>query len=490
MTLSLDAYHAWRRRQGSDYLLHEGEPERPKERLLQYVWQHQRLRRGLLTMASGQECEILHPGFWNHGPGPDFSRALIRFEGESIKRGDIEIDCEVGGWKAHGHDRNPAFSKVILQVVWQTSERAPMDRPILALEPNLDDSLEVLTQLFAHASPELPREFRGRCHAPLFDLPLDEVRDVLRTAALFRFQYKACLLESRARLVGWRLALWEGMVAGLGYSRNTWPMRLLGERVGRLFSGFPDEIPLQLTEIETEAILFGTSGFLPAELRHPGSRYVIYLWDAWWRLQDRYRELVLPRGVWQTSGLRPHNHPHRRVALVARWMRRPDFFQSLEYWFTAASEANSLPMLLNALSVVAPPFWATHFNFSRESLGASPHLIGEPRLIDLAVNVILPWFWIRAKSVGNEVGRKRAEALFFSMPRSEENRLLKDGRRRLLGRSDPKMLGRAAEQQGLLQVLRDFCAHSNALCDGCHFPDLIRSHDSDAGAVWDAQKLD
>jgi hypothetical protein len=32
----------------------------------------------------------------------------------------------------------------------------------------------------------------------------------------------------------------------------------------------------------------------------------------------------------------------------------------------------------------------------------------------------------------------------------------------------------AAAQQGLLQILRDFCEHSNALCENCEFPELVR----------------
>jgi hypothetical protein len=27
----------------------------------------------------------------------------------------------------------------------------------------------------------------------------------------------------------------------------------------------------------------------------------------------------------------------------------------------------------------------------------------------------------------------------------------------------------------LLQIVRDFCEHSNALCESCRFPELVRS---------------
>jgi hypothetical protein len=34
-------------------------------------------------------------------------------------------------------------------------------------------------------------------------------------------------------------------------------------------------------------------------------------------------------------------------------------------------------------------------------------------------------------------------------------------------------MNEVAAQQGLLQILRDFCDHSNALCEHCQFPELV-----------------
>jgi len=36
----------------------------------------------------------------------------------------------------------------------------------------------------------------------------------------------------------------------------------------------------------------------------------------------------------------------------------------------------------------------------------------------------------------------------------------------------------AAHQQGMIQIVRDFCDHSNAACEHCRFPELVRA------AVW------
>ena len=51
---------------------------------------------------------------------------------------------------------------------------------------------------------------------------------------------------------------------------------------------------------------------------------------------------------------------------------------------------------------------------------------------------------------------------------------LKLARQRLLGGAHRQALKTAAAQQGLMQILRDFCDNSNAVCDACKFPQLVR----------------
>ena len=101
-------------------------------------------------------------------------------------------------------------------------------------------------------------------------------------------------------------------------------------------------------------------------------------------------------------------------------------------------------------------------------------LLGEARVTDLAVNVILPWLWIRAKEGSNEKLQREIERRFFAWPTAEDNSVLKLARQRLLGTSAARILQGAAQQQGLMQIVRDFCEHSNAVCDDCRFPDLVR----------------
>ncbi|HXR08541.1 MAG TPA: DUF2851 family protein, partial [Candidatus Acidoferrum sp.] len=175
------------------------------------------------------------------------------------------------------------------------------------------------------------------------------------------------------------------------------------------------------------------------------------------------------------NGLRPANQPQRRLALAAHWLSIKDFLPRLERWFmekgTGASAAGSL---LACLQAPEDAFWSWHWGLRTPRLGQPQPLLGATRVTDLAVNVILPWFWMRARAGRNEPLCKLAEARFLAWPAAQDNALLRLARRRMLGGSEPGGTGSAARQQGLLQIVHDFCDHSNAVCADCHFPDLVR----------------
>jgi len=60
-------------------------------------------------------------------------------------------------------------------------------------------------------------------------------------------------------------------------------------------------------------------------------------------------------------------------------------------------------------------------------------LLGAQRVTDLAVNVVLPWFWSRAVAGRNETMKARVEHRYFAWPRGEDNAVLRAARQRLLG---------------------------------------------------------
>ena len=471
-------YDRWRAPAEAASALREAEEAAPSERLLQRIWQRQRLRRDRLKTLDGQPVRVLHPGFWNHEAGPDFRGAVLQFACEKPRSGDVEIDLHPAGWHGHGHDRNPAYQKVILHVVWEADANAGGALPTLALKSQLDSPLQELAAWLSHES-DAPGLLAGQCSAPLRDLPENIMREVLRQAALVRLQRKASELAARARQVGWEQSLWEGLFAALGYKQNIWPMRRVAELLPVLRAG---EMKKRSATLALQARLLGVSGLLPTELtraRAGTDDYLRRVWDHWWREREQFADLILPRELWCFHGVRPANHPQRRLALAAHWLAAGHLSDKLEQWFTARLPDHKLEWsLLEILQAERDDFWSWHWTLSSARMAKSRPLLGAQRVTDLAVNVILPWFWMRAVAGRNDALRQTAEQRYFSWPNSEDNAVLRLARQRLLGGARARAVRTAAMQQGLLQIVRDFCEHSNALCENCRFPELVRALNS------------
>jgi hypothetical protein len=300
-------------------------------------------------------------------------------------------------------------------------------------------------------------------------LTQDQSGGLLQQAALIRFQRKALELEIRARQAGWEQALWEGLFRALGYKQNVWPMQRIAELLPRLAEAGQ-------SALDWQARLFGVSGFLG--VAHEKSRHHEYLqtlWDHWWREREKFQEVVLPKTLWRFNGLRPANQPQRRLALAAHWLASKNFSAKLEEWFTTEPATMPLPQsLLACLQPAEDDFWSRHWSFQSPRLAKPQPLLGEARATDLAINVILPWFWTRARAGKNPRLTQLAEQRFLAWPAAQDNSLLRLARQRLLGRQTAGRAASAASQQGLLQIVRDFCDHSNAVCADCSFPDLVR----------------
>jgi hypothetical protein len=478
-------YAQWRVRSGVVPRLRE-DHDSPPERLVQTIWLHQRLLRDRLQTLDGQPLRVLHPGFRNVEGGPDFRAAVLQFGDDPARTGDVEVDLRPAGWRAHGHDRNPAFGQVILHVIWDGERATSGGLPVLRLRPVLDAPIgELSLWLGGEAVASFPEALRGRCCAPLRVLAADEVAALLAEAAQVRLQCKAALFQARARQVGWEQSLWEGVFRGLGYKHNVWPMQRLAELRPRWAGAGPgaDSGPAAAAAAGTAALtlqarLLGLSGLLPADLTHTHQgidSYLRRIWDVWWREREEFSDSVLPRALWRLHGLRPANHPQRRLALASHWSAGCALAQRVETWCARDWTDRALPAsLLQTLQVEADDFWSWHWTFRSARLARPQPLLGPTRLTDLAVNAVLPWLWARACQGPSDTVRRRVERRYFAWPAAEDNAVLRLARQRLLGGSSRAALPSAAAQQGLLQLVRDFCDHANAVCEGCKLPQLVQ----------------
>jgi hypothetical protein len=198
------------------------------------------------------------------------------------------------------------------------------------------------------------------------------------------------------------------------------------------------------------------------------------VWDLWWRARDSYQEAILPKAVWRLNGARPANRPERRLALAAHWLAAGDLPEKLERWLVADIPDNRLlPSLLETLETPEDPFWSRHWTLRSKPLAQPQPLLGPQRATDLAVNILLPWLWSRAGTAEDKSLQLKAEKRYFAWPSSEDNSVLRLVRQRLFASRKMGPKHSAAMQQGLLQIVRDFCSHSDSLCQNCEFPGLV-----------------
>ena len=443
----------------------------PPEYLLQSIWLHQRLLRDRFRTLEGQEVRVLHPGFLSVESGPDFRGAVVQVGEAPARAGDIEVDLRPGGWRAHGHDRNPAFANVILHVTWEAEGVIGGAPPVLALRGLLDAPLgELSFWLGGEAGRSFPEASRGRCCAPMRTLDGGQTAELLRQAAQVRLAGKAGQFQARSRQAGWEQALWEGLFRALGYKHNVWPMQRLGELRPRWFGAGASALTFQ-------ARLLGLSGLLPAELTRTQAgtdTYLRQVWDQWWRERDGFADCLLPRDLWRLHGLRPANHPQRRLALASGWVFAGDLVARLERWCAQEAEARSAAVsLLDCLQAAPDDFWSWHWTLKSARLRKPQPLLGATRVSDLAVNVVLPWLWARAVEGKNRKLQATLEARYFAWPPAEDNAVLRLARERLLGGASRHTLAAAALQQGLIQITRDYCDRSNAICEDCRLPAMV-----------------
>src|ERR1043165_8738864 len=97
------------------------------------------------------------------------------------------------------------------------------------------------------------------------------------------------------------------------FKNNVWPMQRISESLPSI-KGNSSEEP---SALKMQARLLGISGLLPVHAgdeRPAAQAYLRKIWDLWWR--EREEHMVIPLSLWRLGGLRPANHPQRRLALA------------------------------------------------------------------------------------------------------------------------------------------------------------------------------
>lgn len=424
------------------------------ERLVQCIWYDQRIQP--LQTTDGRPVTVIFPGWWNLEAGPDFRHATIKIGDDPEQTGPVEIHLRADDWTHHGHERDPVYDDVILHVVlWKAGSQAqPRTRHgDLIAQVVLQDQLAApLEQLYddidVDAYPHNVGNHTGRC-APMFrDLPGDTLTTLLDAAGDERFEAKTRRFARWIHRVGAEQAFYEGWMEALGYKANKTAFRLLAQRL-------PGET--------NPAVFFGVAGFLPTKLSDP---YGKRLWNQWWKLRPDYEDRVLPADTWRLAGIRPANHPHRRLgAAVALLKKHPNFLQKI----TGAVESGGDPAKL--FFQIRDDHWSRHFTLGGKTQSKPTELIGATRTQEIVTNIVYPFL----AALGDERLRVQAKARYDLLPAASGNSIVRLAGQQLF--ETPATMRRiktTRQQQGLIQVFQDFCLNDKSGCRQCQFPELVK----------------
>lgn len=398
------------------------------EHLIARLWRNRDPRRNLTT-TEGRPIRVLYPGRSNGGPGPDFKDALLQMTDGSPLRGDVEVHTQSAGWRQHGHNRDPGYNSVVLHVVDARS-------PATSAEPNETKTQqgrtvptvglagEVDPAPGADASvgtPAVPVDTGGL--ARLRDLSPDDLLALLRYAGEERFRQKSSVFLRTMSRVGPEEALYRGIMEALGYSRNRGPFLALAKGVpwGTL-RGIASHGDALTNARALEATLLWAAGLGTASMTPPEA------------LAGGDGSVPLPADMWCTAGIRPQNHPGRRLHGAA-------------VLFARCLDAGLLALFRKS----AGQGKAT---VARDLLVTREHqttLIGKDRALDITVNVVLPLLHALGGLEANPGLEELALAAYYRAPKLGDNEVLRE-MKDLLGLSKDSEPGGTLTQQGLLHL--------------------------------------
>ncbi len=396
-----------------------------RERHLQCLWTDPRHRPQDLKTTGCEPIEIVHAGDWNFEAGPDFLNAVL-LVGKEKRRicGDLEIHIHANAWKQHGHAGDARYENVCFHVVYFPGEEIPGLLQIPLYKSLSSDP----TFSFENIDPTAYPYSIPAGNFPLKNLHPDRKIELLESAGEERLRLKAERLALTMQTKDAEQVLWEELMAALGYKNNKTPFRRMASDLSmlRLRS-------LAHTPDEAYALLLGFSGLLPpnpdpswpSETRN----FIRSVWDFWWKQSEDLKDLALQKSAWTLTGIRPANHPVRRLMAAAHY----------------AFQLTELAHNDSALTGFPNNFWNTHISWKKKCTPTA--LVGQARANAIITNILIPF-----KAATGTAGLNLKE-----LPVEPMNSIIRQTAHTLFGPDHTHKVYRSAlARQGLIQIFHDY----------------------------------
>lgn len=446
----------------------EGAPV--SETVLQCIWYDQSFSAENLQTDEGCPVRVLSPGWWNHGEGPDFKGAQIEFNG-TLRSGDVEIHFARSAWNQHGHNADPRYDNVILEVLLNPPNEGA--RPVtssgravatLCLGAFLEESIEAIAErLLINDYPYRAVNVLGQCASVVQEQGPAGMLRLINLAGEWRMLSKARVLAERMARVGADQAVYEAFMAACGYSRYkhafmTVARQLPYDRVRQL--ALQDGLVL-------EAALLQVAGLLNVELGTRNSEPA-YL-ERLLALRKQHLFGLKSLGLeWPRVGVRPVNYPERRLTGAARFLARTakvGLVETLENVWNQELRPVQRRRAFQALFPAPMGFWANHCTWGGKAMAKPASPLGAGRAQSIVGNVFVPAALAVARNKRDRALEERILEFFTRLPKEPDNQILKAMLPRLMG-TEHKTKLTFQLQQGLQQIHQDWC-EPNPSCHNC-----------------------
>jgi len=317
---------------------------------------------------------IFH-GRLNTIEGPDFESAEFQLDGK-IYRGDIEIHVRSGDWQAHGHHMDPKYNQVILHLVLEE-----------ASDPVLNSlGQKVPTFSFSRFPPYKIQGAAAMCTPKI--RPSDSL---LSRLAFARFVHNGRALVNRMSCSNRDQILYQQLLYLIGKPRNTLPFFRLAEAIQ-----WRDIVSLRKRyHISVQGwfyIFRRLAGLIGCDPSYPEERL----------LSSR----SFQSKVWSNAGQRPFNRPASRLYGLA--------------FFISRLPSESLHLSWHDILSQRLPVSATIDNLVRLHITPGKSGWGKGQVLEVAGNIILPYFYFESINAGSNGFADYLAELFFSLPRANE----------------------------------------------------------------------
>lgn len=398
-----------------------------------------------MQTTDGQAVVVLRAGELNSDAGPDFFFARVEIGGVEWS-GNIEVHVRASDWNQHKHQSDPAYSNVILHVVYEADADAVTSEgrilPTLTLRSYL--SAELCDRYNSLVNP--PSEVEIPCAAVFASLPSFKVSSYLERLVVERIERKT---QDVQRLLdeahgGWEQCCYWLVGHYFGGKANAFPFELLTKATDmRLLARWKDN-PQRI-----EALLMGQAGLLDTYFNDDYPRLLQSDYQA---LRSGSHLTPISAHLWKFFRLRPSGFPTLRISQFAQLVSQSSSL------FSHLLETTDADRLVAMFDVKASDYWNTHYQFDKPSRSCVKSA-GTSFSRGLIINAWVPLLFQYGVAHGDVSLKERAVDLLHQLP-PEDNKIIRMWHELGIEASD------AAASQALIQLYNEYCTSHR--CLQCH----------------------